>query len=82
MTAEEKQLWRLKPCVKLVDLICNDGSLMPTEVNRARFTVLGETSITGETLPLCEFYSNALDGGQFILPYKFIEKWDDLVERA
>ena len=82
MTDQENELWRLSGFVKFVHQIMPDGSLKETEVNRARFTVLGETSITGEALPLCEFYSNALDGGKFFLPRQFIEHWDSLVERA
>ena len=88
VTSQENQLWRLKESVKNVmrvfDLGEIDQALIATEVNKARFTVIGKAvhPITEEQVTLCEFYSNALDGDRFILGQSFMWDWDSLVERA
>jgi len=88
VTSQENHLWRLKPLVtgvmRIFDLGEIDQALISTEVNRARFTVIGKAvhPITEEQVVLCEFYSNALDGDRFILGQSFMWDWESLVERA
>lgn len=88
MTSQDSPLWRLKPLVtdvmRIFDLGEIDQALISTEVNRARFTVIGKAvhPITEEQVVLCEFYSNALDGDRFILGQSFMWDWESLVERA
>lgn len=88
MTSQDSPIWRLKPLVtdvmRIFDLGEIDQALISTEVNRARFTVIGKAvhPITEEQVVLCEFYSNALDGDRFILGQSFMWDWESLVERA
>ena len=88
VTSQENPLWRFKESVKSVmrifDLGEIDQALIVTEVNRARFTVIGKAvhPVTEEQVILCELYSNALDGDRFILGQSFMWDWDNLVEPA